>query len=368
MNCSACRPLAVFLLACLLAACKPAVETAPALRPVLVSTVSAGAGATPFLYPGEVRSRYEVDLAFRVGGKLIERRVNPGDRVRKGQVLARLDPADLALAQTSAAAQLAAAEADLALARTELERAKALQAQKFVSASVVDSRRTQFEAAEARVAQARAARHQSDNQLGYAELSASRDGVVTAAPVEAGQVVAAGQMAFRIADPATREVLIWIPEGRNTGLQIGQPALVRAWSKPGKDYHGSLRELAASADATTRTYAARVSVQDADAALSLGASAGAGFLQTTAAGGVELPLAAVLRGEGNAARVWVVDADSRVQARAVTVSAWRDEHAVIGSGLAAGERVVSVGAHALVAGEKVKPLDERAPVVLDATR
>lgn len=368
MKCFPSCRLMLCLLAGLLAACDKPVERPAAPRPVVVASAGGGVGATPFLYPGEVRSRYEVDLAFRVGGKLVERRVNPGDPVRQGQVLARLDPADIELARKSAVAQLAAAEADQALARTELERAQALLAQKFVSASVVDARRTQLEAASARVAQARAARSQAENQLGYATLTASRDGVVTAVPVEAGQVLAAGQLAVRIADPASREVLIWIPEGRTAGLRIGQPALVRAWNAPGRDYRGSLRELAASADATTRTYAARVRIEDADAALGLGASAGAGFLQAATGGGVEVPLSAVQRGEGNAGRVWVLDADNRVQARAVSVVAWRDERAVIGSGLAPGERVVSVGAHALTAGEVVRPVDEQAPVVLDAAR
>lgn len=358
----------LFSLAVLATACSKAPPAPPAPRPAIVVTVADGATATPFLYPGEVRSQHEVDLAFRVGGKITERRVNPGDIVRKGQVLARLDPADVALAQKSAAAQLAAAEADLALARAEFERAKTLVAQKFQSASTLDTRRTQFEAAEARVTQARAARSQSDNQLAYATLTATLDGVVTAAPVEAGQVVAAGQLAIRVADPASREVLIWIPEGRTASLKLGQPALVRAWSAPDTLYHGNLRELAASADTATRTYAARISVKDADAALSLGASAGAGFVPSASGPGIEIPLAAVMRGEGAQAKVWVVDKDQRVQPRAVMVAAWRDERAVIASGLAAGERVVTVGAHALTAGELVQPVEQGTPVVLDVTR
>lgn len=359
---------ALFPLAALVAACSKAPPAAPAPRPAIVMTVAGGATAAPFLYPGEVRSQHEVDLAFRVGGKVIERRVNPGDAVRKGQVLARLDPADVALAQKSAAAQLAAAEADLALARSEFERAKVLVAQKFQSASTLDARRSQFDAAEARVAQARAARSQSDNQLAYATLTATLDGVVTAVPVEAGQVVAAGQLAVRVADPASREVLIWIPEGRTAGLKLGQPALVRAWSAPDTLYQGSLRELAASADTTTRTYAARIRVSDPDDALSLGASAGAGFVQAANGPGVEIPLAAVIRGEGAEAKVWVVDKAQRVQPRAVQIAAWRDERAVIASGLVTGERVVTVGAHALTAGELVQPVEQGTPVVLDVTR
>ncbi|MDQ7989800.1 MAG: efflux RND transporter periplasmic adaptor subunit [Candidatus Dactylopiibacterium sp.] len=360
-----CAPLCVALL---LAACGKETPQAERVRPAVVVTVGAGAMAGPTLYPGEVRSRYEADLAFRVGGKLVERRVNPGDRVRKGQLLARLDPTDVALSAQSAAAQLAAAQADLALARAEYERAQTLVEKKFLSASVLDARRSQFEAAQARVAQARASHGVSDNQLAYTRLTADRDGVVTALPVEVGQVVAAGQLVARLADPAEREVLIWIPEGRERTLQVGQPAMVRAWSAPGRNYRGVLREIAASADATTRTYAARIRIEDADAALGLGASAGAGFVADARPAGLTLPLGAVVRGEGDHAQVWVVGEDARVSARAITVVAWRDAEVIVGSGLATGERVVSVGAHALVAGEKVRPVEQGAPVVMDVRR
>lgn len=345
------------------------VEAPPqAPRPAIVMTVGQAAQGVPKVFPGEVRSRYELDLAFRIGGKILSREVKLGDPVRKGQVLARLDPADVALAGQSAAAQLAAAEAELALARSEYERAQALVAQKFLSASVLDARRSQFEAATAKVAQARAGRDSARNQLSYATLVADRDGVVTALPVEAGQVVAAGQLVVRLADPAAREVLVWIPESRVQALRLGQAAIVRSDAAPGRTYRGSLRELAASADPATRTYAARVAVADPDPALGLGSSAGAGFFAEDAAKDVELPLAAVLRDPSGQARVWVVDRDNRVQSRAVAVASWQDRSARIGSGLAAGERVVTVGAHALGAGEQVNPVERQAPVMLDIAR
>lgn len=360
--------LSVVLLALGLSACQKAPEPVAALRPALVVTVGGVAAGNARAYAGEVRARYEVDLAFRVGGKLIERRVNLGERVRKGQLLASLDPADLRLSATAAAAQLAATEADLALARTEYERAQTLVAQKFISSSALDARRTQFEAAQARRAQAQATHDVAQNQSGYASLVAPRDGVVTAAPVEAGQVVAAGQSVLRIADPAEREVLVWIPEARVSGLKPGALAQVQVWSQPGKTYAGVLRELAASADAATRTYAARISVKDADEALSLGATAAAAFAGDAGAGAIELPLAAVMRGEQERARVWVVDAQDQVQAREVVVARWQDDRVVLASGVQAGERVVSVGAHALSPGQKVRPLEQGAPVVLDVTR
>lgn len=339
-----------------------------AVRPAVVMTIKDGGAGSPLTYSGEVRSRYEADLAFRLGGKVIERRVNLGDAVRKGQILARLDAQDASLSASAAKAQVAAAQADLALARAEYERAQNLFAQKFISASMVDSRRTQFEAAQAKLRQAQAQDQVSANQVGYTTLLADRDGVVTAVPVEAGQVVAAGQLVVRIADPSQREVLTWLPEGRVSAFKPGQPAQVQVWGVSDRVYAGVLREVAASADATTRTYAARIAVAAADARFGLGATAVVSFAQNHEPGTVEVPLAALVRGKEGGAQVWIVAADGSVQARAVEVAAYRDEVALLRRGLVQGDRVVTVGAHTLTAGLKVRPVEQTRPVVVDATR
>lgn len=359
--------LALGIAIALVACSKPGTPT-EASRPVVVQTVKSGVESGLFVYSGEVRSRYETDLSFRIGGKLIERRINLGDTVHKGQVLARLDPQDVRLSASASAAQVAAAQADLALAKAEYERAQNLFAQKFVSGSAVDARRTQYEAAQAKLHQAQAQNTVSDNQVAYATLVADRDGVVTALPVESGQVVAAGQLVARVADPAYREVLTWIPEGRAQLFKPGQTAMVQVWGAPDKTYQGVLREIAASADTTTRTYAFRVAVTAPDERMRLGATAAVGFAQNGVAGSVRIPLAAVLQGEGGQTRVWIIAADGTVQARAVSVESYHDDVAVLRSGLALGERVVTVGAHTLSAGLKVKPVEQTAPVVLDAAR
>ncbi|MDP5238393.1 efflux RND transporter periplasmic adaptor subunit [Uliginosibacterium sp. 31-16] len=351
-----------------LLACHKTEAPVAAPRPAVVMTVKDGADGNLLAYSGEVRSRYEADLGFRIGGKLIERQVNLGDTVRKGQVLARLDAQDVRLSASSAVAQVAAAQADLALAKAEYERAQNLFAQKFLSGSAVDSRRTQFEAAQAKLRQAQAQNSVSDNQVGYATLLAGRDGVVTSLPVEVGQVVTAGQLIVRIADPAQREVLTWIPESRARQFKPGQQALVQVWGDMSKTYPGVLREIAASADTSTRTYAARVSVPAADETLSLGATAAVGFVQPSAASAVRVPQAAVVRGGDDKAQVWIVGGDNVVQARQVEVESYRDEVVVLRSGLNIGERIVTVGAHTLSAGQKVNPVEQTAPVVLDAKR
>ena len=355
--------------ASLLASCSPPPTGAAPPRAVLVRTVD-GAAAPPAvqLYSGEVRARIETDLGFRVGGKLVERRVDVGAEVAAGALLALLDPADARLAASAAQAALAAAEADLALARTEYDRAQALAARQFVSSSVLDARRTALQAAEARLRQARAQAETAANQAAYTRLEAPAAGVVTAVLAEPGQVVGAGQPVFRLARPDEREVLIHVPEGRAAELRPGTPARVRTWAAPAREYTASVREVAPAADPATRTYALRVAVAQADAGLALGATASVAF--AAAGGGVLLPLAAVTRApdKPDGGTVWVVGEDETVRPLAVEVLAWREDGALLRGELPARARLVVAGVHTLVEGETVRAVEEGAPVRLDVAR
>jgi RND family efflux transporter MFP subunit len=353
--------------AVLLAACSgpPPAEKPP--RAVLVRTLADAAMAPSFsVYTGDVKARHEADLAFRIGGKIIERRVDVGARVQQGQVLARLDPQDAQLAATAASAQVAAAEADSALARAELARSESLHARNFVSATVLDSRRTALQAAEARLRQARAQAASAGNQARYAALVADHDGVVTATPAEVGQVVGAGQAVLRVARPDEREVLIYLPESRLAGLRHGTPAVVRMWANPQREYAGQVREVAPAADAATRSYAVRVGVPGADEALSLGATASVAFAMASDMQAL-LPLTAVTR-IGDRTTVWLVDESSQLRPVEVQVGEFREDGVVIRAGLPSGARVVTTGVHRLVAGETVRAVDEAAPVALDVRK
>ncbi|QDF95969.1 efflux transporter periplasmic adaptor subunit [Azoarcus sp. DD4] len=350
-----------------LTACSPPAPPQAVLPTVLVRSVGkAGGAAAMQVYTGEVRARFESDLGFRIGGKLVERRVDVGAVVRRGQVLARLDPQDAELAAAAAVAQVAAAEADVALARAELERAQGLRARNFISASALDTRSSAHDAAAARLRQARAQAATARNQAGYAELVADSDGVVTGQAAEVGQVVAVGQAVFRLARPGEREVLIHAPENRVRQLVPGVKAVVRLWSVPDQAYPGVVREVTPMADAATRTFAVRVSVPAADAALQLGATATAAFA-TDSADTVVLPGAALSRDAGRDV-VWLVDGDGIVRPQAVDVIAYREDGAVLRANLPDAARVVVAGVHKLVAGEKVRSVEEGAPVALDVQR
>lgn len=338
----------LFLLPFLLAACSDAPLPAPASVPRLVRTLKVGAGATASedglrAYSGEVRARSEITLGFRVPGKLVERRVDVGQAVKAGQVLARLDPADSGL-------QLTQAEAQRALAAADLARYRDLRAKNFVSASALDARETTYKAAEAQAQLAK-------NQAGYTTLVAERNGVVSQVLAEAGQVVGAGQAVFRLAPDGEREVAISIPESEVGAFKPGQVAKVSFWARAGAasmPVSGRLREVSPVADPVTRTFAARISLQDADPLLPLGMTATVRF--PTGAGGTPalvVPLTAIFQ-QGERPAVWIVGANNTVSLQAVSVAAYTDAGAVVTGGLAGGEQIVVAGVNLLMAGEKVR--------------
>lgn len=344
-----------------LAACgKETPDEGPA-RPAMVVQADAAA-ANLSVYAGEVRAQFEPALAFRIGGKISRRLVDVGEQVEKGQPLAELDAADVALQLEAARAQLASAESDLGLASSELERYKSLLDRQLVSKSLYDARVSAQQAAEARVRQAQAEARVSGNQAAYAVLRAPADGVIAQRLAEAGQVVAAGQTVFVLAEEGQREVAISVPEQSAALFTPGREMAVELWSQPGKRFPAKLREIAPAADSQARTFAARVSFSPGDVRTEIGQSARVFALQQ---GKVSLavPLPALYEKDGKPA-LWVVDpATSTVHLRPVVVGAYGEAEVPVLSGLETGEWVVAAGVHLLIEGQRIKPIDrENRPV------
>lgn len=341
----------------LLAACGDDADNQAAARPAWVVQASTE-GAAPTAYAGEVRARHEPALAFRIGGKISRRLVDVGARVKQGQPLAELDASDVALQREAAQAQLSSAEADLALATSELKRYRDLVEQQLVSRSLYDARVSQHEAAQARVRQARAQSDVSVNQATYAVLRAPADGVIAQRLAEAGQVVAAGQTVFVLAEDGEREVAISVPERDARDFSVGRPLLVELWSRPDERFPGALREISPSADPQARTFAARVSFEPGDTPVDLGQSA-----RVYANGGnapvLTVPLSAVHEMNGEAA-LWVFDpADATVHLRPVVLDAYGEDRVPVTQGLATGEWVVAAGVHLLLEGQRITPIDDQ---------
>ena len=371
----------------LLAACGRAPAPVEPVRAVRVEVVGTAARASGQEYAAEVRARVESRLAFRVGGKLMERGVDAGQAVRAGQVLARLDPQDLKLGQEAARAALASARAQLEVAESDYRRFVTLREQGFISGAELERREAGVKSARAAAEQAQAQLSVQANQSGYAALTADVSGVVTAVEAEPGMVLAAGTPVLRLAHDGPREAWFAVPEDRAEAMRTLQGRTgrlqVRLWGDDARTWPATVREIAAAADPVTRTFlvkadlgrapvrlgqTATVTVSDpaaqpastpsaaspapsAATAAATPASAPASRRSTT---GFTLPLTAVFEQRG-ASTVWVLDrAQMVVQPRAVTVAgADGSNRIVVAAGLQPGETVVTAGVHTLSPGQKV---------------
>ncbi|WP_300437366.1 efflux RND transporter periplasmic adaptor subunit [Zoogloea sp.] len=347
----------------LLSACSKPQPVAEVPRPVVVQKLALSPVVAGALYSGEVRARYESDLAFRIGGKIVERQVDVGAVVKPGQLLARLDPSDAGLAAEAARAQLAAAENERAFAKAEMTRYQDLVARGFVSRSVLEAKETSFKSAAARVEQARAQATVAGNQAGYTRLVADQPGVITAVAAEVGQVVKESAMVMKLAREGEREVLIAVPERRIAALRKAGQVEVRMLNEPETALQGRVREIAPSADAATRTYAVRVSIVDAAPSVQLGMTANVILPDAaSAAGALLVPSTAVFEHQG-ASAVWVMVAEGELVKpvlRPVTVRQYREDGVVIAAGVQPGETIAVAGAHRIVAGQLLRPVPRAA--------
>ena len=347
----------ISFLGLLVSACEKPVEPPPPPRPALVTIVGKSAANNAMILVGEVKSRYESNMGFRIKGKIIERKVDVGSLVKKGQVIARLDASDTNLGAAAALADVRAAEANYALAKSDVERQRQLVDKKFISQSALDRYEAQLKTADARVNQAKAQAAVSGNQSRYTALAADRDGVVTQIRAEPGQVVDAGEMIVQVVDTKQIEVLVAVPESRMAKIKVGDNVGVKLWASqatnPERTYAGKVREIAPAASSTTRAFDVRVAITDADDAVKLGMTAGVRFAQ---AGSDEIivPTSALTQVNGKSA-VWVIDKKDIANPREVTAGQFTENGVMITSGLQAGEMVAIAGVHTLIKGQKVVP-------------
>ena len=319
-------------------------------------TVAAKAGAAAKAYPGEVRGRYESQLAFQVAGKINARMVNVGDNVQAGQILLALDPKDVNQSVEAASAQLASARASYQLAADNAARYSTLYAQGAVSEAIRDQYNTQLEAASAALRQAQAQANVSSNQLGYTQLVSDTSGVVTALNAEVGQVVAAGTPIATVVRSGEREVHINVPE--STKLSVGQQASVSFWALPGVEATGHVREIASMADPVTRTYKVCVAVPDLPKAAKLGMTAKVSFADeavnanASTAAGYLIPAQALYQ-VNNKAQVWVVR-ERKAQLVEVTVAGYAGNDIIISQGLSQGDKVITAGLAKLIPNQEVR--------------
>lgn len=335
----------------LLVGCKEEVAT---LKPPLVKVqqIKLSNAAQEENYSGVVRGRYETNLSFQVGGKIISRDVQVGSLVGAGEVLMTLDPKDIAEQFRSADAQVVSARAQLELAKSNLERYTELFKSEAIAAVVLDQYQTQFDAAQAAFDDAVAQARQTQNALEYTTLTANADGVISEVAAEVGQVVAAGQTVLKLVQTNELEVVVDIPENKISAVQIGQRVSINFWAT-NETVRGTVREISPMADSASRTFTVKISLPEVRN-IQLGMTANVVMTSATSTNAIILPLSAIYQ-TGDAAQVWLVE-DDKVVLKKVEVVAFDDNNVQV-RGLNAGDTVVVAGVQKLRDGQAVRTGD-----------
>ena len=353
-------PEIVWALICLtmFAGCSKAPPEQEPIRAVKVVTVGESTKSFDLEFSGEVRARIETSLGFRVGGKLVSRQVELGQRVKAGQLLAQIDPQDYRVTADAAASQLIAAQSSRDVAAADLKRYQGLYEQGFISSAELERHQASDKAAQAQWLQAKAQNIVQGNQSNYTKLLADGPGVITSLDASAGQVVAAGQTVVHLALDGPRDVVFSVSEEKLAALKSGVVVDVRQWTD-GRTFEAKVRDVSASADAVTRTFVVKAALpKEADPVLgsTVTVSLRAASLNAEKPR-IKLPTSA-LRSEAGATSVWVLDPSTMtVKAQTIQVMVADGNDAVVETGLQNGDQVVVSGVHVLTAGQKVSIFD-----------
>ena len=345
-----------------LAACHERAPATLAPRPVVAVAVHPDGIPPEATLPGDIEARYNTPLSFRVGGKIIERDVRLGDTVKAGQVLARLDPADLQKNLANAQAQLDAAQHRLVYAKQQLDRDSAQARENLIAPAQTEQTQDAYASAAAQRDAAQAQLSLARNQLAYAALVADHAGVITSEQADTGQNVAAGQAVYGLAWAGDVDVVCDAPESALAALRVGSAARVTLPALPGKRFDARVREVAPAADPQSRTYRVKLTLTASNPQVSqirLGMTAQIAFSQAVA--NIEpgthpftLPVTALFH-DGPAPAVWIVRAGSdTLELRRITVGRYDERTLSVTQGLSDGDRVVYQGVHTVSAGEHVR--------------
>ena len=346
---------ALILLSALAACHKEEKAASQPIRPVRTVTVEFRKSGDTLSLTGEVQPRYQADIGFRVDGKILARPVDVGTAIKKGDLLARLDPQRYRQDVEIAKSDLAAADAEVTRSQGQEYRKRELYQRGHATQVEFDIATRAYKTAQAKQSAAQARLLQATDNLGYTELKADEDGVITAVGADAGQVVAAGQMVVRLARPGEREAVFNVAEGSFKTGPTDPAVTVKLVSNPEIETTGKVRYISPQADPKTRTYAVRVALPDAPPQMRLGANV-VGSVTLDQGQSVTIPGSALFQKDGKAA-VWLVEKDNTVQLKPIAVDRYQGDSVVVGSGLDKGDVVVTAGVQKLLPGQKVALMD-----------
>lgn len=349
------RTAGLLLLAGLAACDDGAPAAAPDIRPVRVMAVEGRAGGEIVSLTGTIQAETDVNLAFRIDGRMIERSVNVGDRVTAGQVVARLNRDNEESNLRAARAALTAANARVTETRNNYNRQRQLLASGFATRVRYDEATQQLQSARSAADSAQAQVNIAENRLGYTELVADSSGTVTARGAEPGEVVQPGRMILQIAQDGGRDAVFGVPASVKDRAPENPVIDVFLTTDPAIRATGRVREVSPRADPVTGTFAVRVGLAEPPAGLRLGSTV-TGRMRIGGGDGYEIPASALTRIQGNPA-VWIVDtATQTVSLRAVEVARFDPAGVVVSGGLTPGDVIVTAGVQALRPGQKVRLL------------
>ena len=331
---------------------------APNIRPVRTVTVEPSEAGETVSLTGEIKPRYEADIGFRVNGKILERPVDVGTQVKKGDLLARLDPQQYRQDFEVAKAEVAKADAEVTRSQAQENRQRELLKNGHTTQVAYDQALKTFKTAQAQADAARAKQVQASENLGYTDLRADNDGVISAIGAEPGQVVSAGQMVVRLAQPGEREAVFNLAETTFKSPPKNPTVEVKLVSNPDIQTQGKVRYVSPQADPATRTFTVRISLPDAPPQMRLGANV-IGSVTVNQGSSITIPGSALFQKDGKPA-VWLVDKDGIVQLKPITVQRYQGDSVVIGDGLSRGDVVVTAGVQKLLPGQKVALMDASA--------
>ena len=343
----------------MLCGCKQEVaKEAPPPRPVRTVVVEKGGLGQSIVLTGQIQAEKEVALAFRIGGRIIERSVDAGDSVKADQVVAKLDPQNELNALRSARAALSAAKARLEQDSNHFDRQETLLQQGWTTRANFDQAQQALRTAQATVDDAKAQVEIAEDRVGYTQLKAGLSGTITRRAAESGEVVQAGQTVFIVARETGWDAVFDVPaQVLRTGWGDAD-VIIALTDDPAVTAKGSVRQVDPQADPITRTFRVRVTVNDPPPAMRLGATV-SGRVEVDHGHGISLPASALTSKEKTPA-VWVVDPDSlTVALKPVEVLRFDPGTVVLSGGLDGGEIVVTAGVQALHPGQKVRPLGVR---------
>src|SRR5271155_5772324 len=348
--------VAGLMLAASLAACqKEEKAAATAIRPVRTVTVEPREAGETVSLTGEIQPRYQADVGFRVDGKILDRPVDVGTTVKKGDLLARLDPQQFKQDLEVAKADVAAAQAEATRSQAQEYRQRELLKNGHTTRVQYDLSLKTFKTAQAQLDSANAKQIQASENLAYTDLKADHDGVITAVEGDPGEVLRAGQMVVRLAQPGEREAVFNIAEGMFKNAPKVPTVDVSLVSDPDIKTEGKVRYVSPQADPETRTFTVRVSLPGAPPQMRLGANV-IGSVTLDQGSSITIPGSALFQKDGKAA-VWLVEKDHTVQLKPIAVQRYQGDSVVVGDGLTPGDIVVTAGVQKLLPGQKVALMD-----------